>query len=467
MGEQPQVQPYENDEYEQDDFAHIMAGLLHKADEAQETEQTSEEVPVEFSDVKIDAAVLLGEAIDMEDNSELADMRGVSVNFVQDDSTEGADTEPAHGAEQAALISAQHLFGRTAQETETEETPEKTSADFADFDDADLLKDFAVKKETPSKTETEEVPALARLSEDAQAVLQNATAAAQEAGIGEKGKQKDRANGKENDKDILYTARRGEESLSANRANENDSRVLRAEDTKGRNRKDRLSVEVRDYRTQASGANANTSGAGAQINIGAQIEGSRVQAQPLNEITLELRLPETNSLGAAQNNAQSTWQLATSAETRASAAMENMLARELHQNFNGDIVRHASVALRDGGEGTIRIALKPEHLGNVKIHLELSENKITGQIIVESEEALNAFKKEVASLEQAFRESGFTSADLNLSLTQDQRNQGQQTPPSFVPRTVASRYDDSFEHTMPITMDVFAGQGHGSINMLA
>jgi len=98
-------------------------------------------------------------------------------------------------------------------------------------------------------------------------------------------------------------------------------------------------------------------------------------------------------------------------------AVENLLARELHQNFNGDIVRHASMALHDGGEGIIKLALKPDSLGNVKIHLKMSENKVTGHIVVESEEALNAFKKEITSLEQAFRESGFTNAQLNLSLT--------------------------------------------------
>jgi flagellar hook-length control protein FliK len=150
-------------------------------------------------------------------------------------------------------------------------------------------------------------------------------------------------------------------------------------------------------------------------------------------------------------------------------ALENMLARELHQSFNGDIVRHASMALRDGGEGTIRIALKPEHLGNVKIHLEMSENKITGQIIVESEEALNAFKKEVSSLEQAFREAGFNSANLNLSLTADGKEAQQQETSSFMPRTLASRYDDSslFEGENFATVDVYVGHRPNAINMLA
>jgi hypothetical protein len=101
---------------------------------------------------------------------------------------------------------------------------------------------------------------------------------------------------------------------------------------------------------------------------------------------------------------------------KAGLSLENFLARELHQNLNGDIVRQAQVLLRDGGEGTIRLMLKPESLGNVKIRLEMSENKVTGRIIVESPEALRAFEKELGNLEQIFRDSGYDGANLSLDM---------------------------------------------------
>jgi flagellar protein FlbC len=194
-----------------------------------------------------------------------------------------------------------------------------------------------------------------------------------------------------------------------------------------------------------------------QIKAGAQIM-ERAQNIPVRELTLELRMP-----GQAQSSAQTAWEAKAG-----TAAIENMLARELHQNFNGDIVRHASMSLHDGGEGIIKLALKPDSLGNVKIHLKLSENKITGHIVVESEEALNAFKKEIASLEQAFRDSGFTNAELNLSLTADQQSADQeQKAPSFFTGIAASRYDESYAgDSLPI-VDVFFGQRHGTVNMLA
>jgi flagellar hook-length control protein FliK len=179
---------------------------------------------------------------------------------------------------------------------------------------------------------------------------------------------------------------------------------------------------------------------------------------------MEVHLPNNSSGSVGQSAAQTTW------ETKAASSLENMLARELHQNLNGDIVRHASMALRDGGEGTIRLALRPESLGNVKIKLEMTENKITGFIVVESEEALNAFRREIASLEQAFRESGFTSADLNLSLAQDGKNQeGQGDANSLTRQIAASAYDESSsfgERENVSIVDVFIGR-QNSVNMLA
>jgi flagellar hook-length control protein FliK len=129
-----------------------------------------------------------------------------------------------------------------------------------------------------------------------------------------------------------------------------------------------------------------------------------------------------------------------------------MLARELNQTLNGDIVRHASIMLRDGGAGTIRLSLKPESLGTVKIRLEMAENKIAGQIIVESDEALRAFEREIRSLEQSFRDSGFEGASLEMALAGDGGQngaagqwKGEEARPFFSPRLAASRYDAAGE----------------------
>ncbi|MDR0643216.1 MAG: flagellar hook-length control protein FliK [Treponema sp.] len=153
---------------------------------------------------------------------------------------------------------------------------------------------------------------------------------------------------------------------------------------------------------------------------------------------------------------------------------EDMLARELQQNLNSDIVRHAQLVLRDKGEGLIRLSLRPESLGNVKIRLELTENKIAGRIIVESGEALRAFEREIASLEQAFKDSGYESAELSAFLSQDGRDGGREEgKPFYSPRFALdrARYDEIVER-MDTSFSGLSenglgpGNGHIQINML-
>jgi len=245
--------------------------------------------------------------------------------------------------------------------------------------------------------------------------------------------------------------RAGEENAALlNRRDENPGRL----DEFRRMRRDRVSFDVRDLRTDA-GMSANES---QRTQFEASV--SRVHGNAsVQEVTLDLRLPDYSHASQAQTS----WE----ARTGQTAAMENMLARELHQNFNGDIVRHASMILRNGGEGIIRIALHPETLGNVKIHLEMAENKITGVIFVESEEALNAFRREIAALEQAFKDSGFAEASLDLSFTADGAGTQEPEEGSFASQLAASSYEGSFDQETESVIDVFFGHKAGAVNLLA
>jgi flagellar hook-length control protein FliK len=153
-----------------------------------------------------------------------------------------------------------------------------------------------------------------------------------------------------------------------------------------------------------------------------------------------------------------------------------MLARELHQNLNGDIVRHASILLKDGGEGLIRLSLRPESLGNVKIRLEMAENKVTGHIVVESDEALRAFEREIHSLEQAFRDSGFEGANLDIAYApaggqdaQGRRWKEEEASPLLLNRLAASGYDTAGDSLVSGISGPNAdpyGQGQVRINLL-
>ncbi|MDR1908503.1 MAG: flagellar hook-length control protein FliK, partial [Spirochaetaceae bacterium] len=170
---------------------------------------------------------------------------------------------------------------------------------------------------------------------------------------------------------------------------------------------------------------------------------------------------ENTDQGAADrrggNEAALVLNLASHAESRAASeagslnepsglSFRELLSRELRSGLGSDIVRQAAILLRDGGEGTIRLSLRPESLGNIKIRLELTENRITGLIVVENGEALKAFESELASLEQSFRDSGYEGASLEMALSGDggqgaYRDDGE--GPWFSERLAASSYDDA------------------------
>jgi flagellar hook-length control protein FliK len=129
---------------------------------------------------------------------------------------------------------------------------------------------------------------------------------------------------------------------------------------------------------------------------------------------------------------------------RGQESFETMLARELGGELSQDIVKQAAIVLRNGDSGTIRLSLKPETLGNVKIRLEMADNKIAGHIIVESDEALRAFEREIHTLEQAFEDSGFEQANLELAMdfrNREDRQWRDEAGPFFSERFAGSLYD--------------------------
>ena len=347
-------------------------------------------------------------------------------------------------------LSAEHLF-KSALETDASLIDEI----------ADLPHDFVNNKNLNSRQDLQDElspqtqTAVTAGTDESEAQLLNAANLAKEANEAA-GKKTKTLN--ENQSAVTEASVKNEESkpLSENAANliKKEEGISKLDEMRNRIRKERVSFEIRDLRTGSNNpANANAGYALVETAVSGRL--GQVSGQ---EITLDLRLPDQ---GNAQ--AQSAW------ETKAGNALENMLARELHNNFNGDIVRHASMALRDGGAGTIKIALHPETLGNVKIHLEMTDNKITGVIIVESPEALNAFRKEISALEQAFKDTGFADANLDLSLAGEGAGSDNQEfkDNSFLRQMASNNYDGSYEQDTSSVIDVFFGRRTESINMLA
>ncbi len=222
--------------------------------------------------------------------------------------------------------------------------------------------------------------------------------------------------------------RRPQESVDAR-----ENKVEAADAKKKDKRKERLEIELYDHRTV--GAASSTE------NAAPKAEGTALNDRKgaTNEADLVVNLRAGNAERGAED--------ASRPSSAPQTSFSDALARELRENAASDIVKHASLVLKDGGEGLLRLSLKPDTLGAVKIRLEMADNRIAGRILVESDEALKAFEKELASLEQAFRDGGFDGASLELAVSSDgarggsgERSGGQGPTPFFSER-LASTYD--------------------------
>jgi len=462
---EPQVHENEQNE-ERSSFAELLAGLLQNTQPAPPSETGLDVLAVEKAADGNKLNLFLNAA---ESGSKLqseAVTDGLEIDL----------SDTAIEKEYQNILSADHLFNSSLNMEELNEELSGLPQEL-DANTINNLIDMALKKETSIKDPSSVVTEKSKTDSVSQSLasLDENTRRNIEEALAEIDNKKKRLAGEQSLRDV-HSKNDKVETLSAkNKAGEDNAALLkndkrednqaqsmgRLDELRSRSRRDRVSFEVRDMRTTAGINNLNnTERPFSVIEAGAV----RIPGQaPVQEITLELRLPDQ---GLNSSQTQVSW------ETKAGNSLENMLARELHQNFNGDIVRHASMALRDNGMGTIKLMLRPETLGNVKIHLELSENKITGRIVVESLDALNAFRKEISSLEQAFKDSGFADASFDLSFAAEGENLHQEHEDnSFTPRMVTSRYEDSSyngeEQDTVSIIDFHFGRKSGSINMLA
>lgn len=80
-----------------------------------------------------------------------------------------------------------------------------------------------------------------------------------------------------------------------------------------------------------------------------------------------------------------------------------------------ELTRAAGIILRDGG-GEIKLTLKPESLGSVRIRMNLVDNAIEGRIIVDNTAVKHVFEGSLDSLMRALTAEGFQTASLSVSV---------------------------------------------------
>jgi flagellar hook-length control protein FliK len=118
----------------------------------------------------------------------------------------------------------------------------------------------------------------------------------------------------------------------------------------------------------------------------------------------------------------------------------------LREMAGSELTRAAGIVVRDGG-GEIKLLLKPESLGNVRIRMNLVDNAIEGRIIVDNPAVKHVFEGSLSSLMRALTAEGFQTASLQVSVGGKNADNGRpdREPAARVRRVGA----EGFERTMP------------------
>lgn len=179
------------------------------------------------------------------------------------------------------------------------------------------------------------------------------------------------------------------------------------------------------------------------------------------QVTMDFAANAQQNIGSLNN------QVAGSAGSNFQA----MLANQIQENA-GEIVKAGNIVLKDNDVGSIKLILHPESLGNVKIDLQVNEKNISGKIIVATQEAFNAFKETAENLKQAFVQSGFESAGLELSLANqnfagNHSGENQNNPAAeFAMRKVYGEINGFAEENFP-EIENIENSAMNSINIVA
>jgi len=87
----------------------------------------------------------------------------------------------------------------------------------------------------------------------------------------------------------------------------------------------------------------------------------------------------------------------------------------LREMAGSELTRATGIILKDGG-GEIRLVLKPESLGSIRIRMNLVDNAIEGRIFVENAAVKQVLDGSLDSLAKALTAQGFQSASLEVSV---------------------------------------------------
>jgi len=150
-------------------------------------------------------------------------------------------------------------------------------------------------------------------------------------------------------------------------------------------------------------------------------------------------VPHQNGFGAAQDNIPNHEPLNNRQFSTTTQEVGNVLARvetpmtrqglsqaamqtrvvqvppAFYQQLHSEFLDRAKLILKNGG-GEMRLTLRPENLGSLRLSVSLEERVLKGQIVVDNETVRTLVESQLDSLLRSFREDGFTPLELKVSV---------------------------------------------------
>lgn len=124
-------------------------------------------------------------------------------------------------------------------------------------------------------------------------------------------------------------------------------------------------------------------------------------------------------------------------------SQQSAVLTQLKEGVNDQIVKQAGIIVKGDGSGEIKLVMKPEQLGKVRIQLSMNDNHIGGRIIVENNIVREIFESNLENLYKAFGSEGFESSGLEVSVQGEGSGQSDRQSRGGINRRAVQAIEDA------------------------
>ena len=134
-------------------------------------------------------------------------------------------------------------------------------------------------------------------------------------------------------------------------------------------------------------------------------------------------------------------------------SVRTMKSSTFEQRFIPEVVKQTGIILKSGGNGEIRLVLKPENLGSIRIRLALSESSLAGRIVVDNNSVKELVESSLDNLKNALRMEGYQT-NLEVSVGHRRSWSGDEQDQTQPSGRLAGGGSEEFEKAIPLFLEM-------------